>query len=186
DRYRIEQLAAIDAEENQAFFDAENRDTASAAQDYEKRKAAILGQSKQQHGTSTRSQTETSAEQLERHHAGIRELTAMAVEIEAAKATADPDDLADVLDELITAGRDERIRKIGPVILARLQELDARKVGSAAEALRRASTGYTRWRQAHPTPSQQLRNLEREQQLADQHRKRGYITARQTFRVGWA
>ena len=131
DAYRAEQLAALDGEEEEAFYDAQSRETAEAAQAFERRKAEIVGKMKAEHAPASRArdQIETSADQLERHFRSTRDLVALQVEIEVAKSITAPDDLEDTLAELMTAGRDDRVRRLGPVILARLQDLSAKKGG---------------------------------------------------------
>jgi hypothetical protein len=197
DAYRKEQLAAVDAEELQAMYDAQSREDAEAAQTFERRKAELQAQIKAQYTQSVRRDAvETASEQAERHHNSLRELTALAVEIETAKAVTDPDDLADTLDELLTAGRHDRVRRMGPVILARLRALSAESAeappalaalsAAAPAALARATSAYSRWKQANPTLSAQLRRLEEERQAASQNRARAYRQAHEAFKIGMA
>jgi hypothetical protein len=186
DAYRAEQLAALDAQEEEAFCDAESRETAEAAQAFERRKAEIVGKMRAEHAPASRArdQIETGADQLERHFRSTRDLMALQIEIEVAKSITAPEDLEDSLAELMASGRDDRVRRLGPVILARLQELSAKKGSEALAAFSRATARFGRWKQAHPSLSAQLRELEREEQIAKQNRDRAYATARETFKIG--
>jgi hypothetical protein len=186
--FRREQVEALDEESHLEAQRALNAEMAAAERAVTQRKGQILSEIKAQFAPGSGA-LETASEQAERHHRTIRDTVGLLPDVFAAQSAEDPIDLLDALEEALRADQHARVRKLAPVIVARLVALSAEKHDGAAAALQSARRQFNAYRTAHPTLNQQLRDVEAEERdlaLPNHPTRRRYQKAIDHFKLGAA
>jgi len=186
--HKQEQFAAIDAEVEQQLFDANERDVLAAMKPLQAERAKLLAEVK---GT-TQSPQEflTSDERHERSARATREAVTLNSDLVVASATDDPGELIDSLETAILSENQERIRRLGPVVVARLGAL-LQQHGGYGKAPADVTGAYTQarakfdgWRQKNPTPIARIRQIDKDLPAVRQPIDRAYVRAKETFKLG--
>jgi hypothetical protein len=191
DEHKAEQLGVIDDEIAQRLFDANDRDVAAAMKPLQDERAKLLGEIK---GTNQPpSEFLTSDERHERSARAMREAVTLNSDLVVASATDDAGDLLDTLDTVILSEHEARIRRLGPVVVARLAALIRQSGGSVnasadlTQAYTRARATFDAWKRQHPTPIARLRQIDKDLPAVRQPIDRAYVRSKEHFKLGrWA
>ena len=196
-QYRLEQLAAVDDATERALQTARDQDVVADRKPIESAIGQILAEIKGNVASSTH--METQSVQAERLALATRAAIELNTDVLAASASTDPDHLRDLLEEAIEQSspdiatqstqaerlvRTNRVRRLAPVIIARLAELSSQKVVNANDYWALAITAYGSWRKATPSAAARLRDARERLAQVESEVDRKYVRARQAFRFG--
>ena len=186
--HKHEQIAAIDAEVEQKLFDANERDVAAAMKPLQNERAKLLAEIK---GTTQSSQEFlTSDERHERSARANREAVTLNSDIVVASSTDDPSELIDTLETAILSENQARIRRLGPVVVARLGALLQQHGGSVnapadlTHAYTQARATFDGWKQKNPTPIARIRQIDNDLPAVRKPIDKAYVRAKETFKLG--
>ena len=188
DEHKAEQFAAIDAEVERKLFEASERDVAAAMKPLEAERAKLLAEIK---GT-TPAPTEflTSDERSERSARAMREAVTLNSDIVVASATDNAGDLLDTLETEILSENPARIRRLGPVVVARLAALIQQNGGpgnapaALTQAQVRARATFDGWKKKNPVAIARVRQIDKDLPFVRQPIDRAYVKAKEHFRLG--
>ena len=181
--FRLEQKAVEDERAEKALWVARDRDVAAARKPLEQRRGHLLAQIK---GNTQRSSSEieTSDQQRERLARTTQGVLEIHADLLFAATASEPAELQDLFDEAMLSERPDRIRRLAPVILGRLSQLNEAKAIGAGDAWGHVRARYSEWRKANPSVMTQLRAVDDEIANVERPIDAKYIRAREAFRFG--
>ena len=109
--------------------------------------------------------------------------TVISNDLTVASATDHVPTLADLFDEALLSGQEDRIRRVGAIVAHRLQTL---AIGSSNETIRagarRVDGEYRAWSAAHPTATARLRDIQERRDRAEATVREKFVVTRQRLR----
>ena len=132
----------------------------------------------------------TADERSERSARAMREAVTLNSDLVVASATGDSAELLDTLETVILSENEARIRRLGPVVVARLGALIQQNGGSVnapgdlTHAYTQARATFDAWKKQHPTPIARMRQIDKDLPSVRQPIDRAYVRAKEHFKLG--
>ena len=173
--WKLSEVHRLENDIDTKLHELETAEMAKAFKDLDRQEGAIRGGLK---GTSAGSDPALQA---------ARAAAAATIANDLAVATTVPDasTLADLFDEAVISEHEERIRRVGAVVTAKLRvlALDSTADETLRAIARRVAGEYQAWRIANPSPATRLQDIAEQRARVEATVRQRYAVTRQRLRL---